>query len=213
MRSGSWLFTLFLCVVLSHSARASFDFVEDFSAGLGAWTATGAVATVNEEVRLADDEATAFLYQGIATPPGSTSIEFDFNNNLSPDFNQGTFLDSFFASLFFVDDLNQFDLLGSVFDDSLALLDLDAQGAFNVNGDITPSDKGPDWLHFSATFVNNYAYVIPVFEVNDLNLVAGDSEVLIDNVVIAVPEARGVALLLVGMSLALGRRRRLRRAA
>lgn len=173
----------------------------DFSSGLNGWRTEGDVQVVNEEAILGDNnEFYSALYQGVALVPFIYTIEFDFKNALSdvPDMpgDPFAFLDTFFASLYFIDDLDQFNLAASAYDDTLALFDLDASGVFNNNGTIGASAKGADWFHFSMTFDNTYNYVIPTFELFDFNFIDNDSQVFLDNVSMnPVPEPATIVLL------------------
>lgn len=183
----------------------------DFSAGLNGWTTEGFiipdgdVQVVNEEAILGDSgEIYSALYQPVTLVPFIYTIEFDIKNDLSdfvpadPPF---AFFDSFFATLYFIDDTAQFDLASGVYDGSFALFDMDAFGVFNSNGVIEPSAKGQDWLHFRATFNSTFAHVIPTFELLDFNFTDSDSKALVDNVSInPIPEP--ATLLLVGSGLA-----------
>lgn len=142
-------------------------------------------------------------------PSGQYTLEFDFLNRLSGNVPNLTFPDAFFASLYFANDLNQFDLTNGVFDDAQALFDLDYSGVANNQGLLSTSGKGGDWQHFSMVFTNLYNFVIPVFELFGLNGMDGDSLVSIDNVTLnastppshAVPEPTSLLLWLVGIPL------------
>ena len=181
------------------SANAGFVGNADFSDGLNQWTTSGNVINLNQEALIGDDgSAHNILYQGVAVSLGTLMVDFDFRNLLSGSIPMGTFPDSFFVSMYAINDINLFDLQNNVFDDELPLMDLDANGVFNNMGTIEMSMKGPDWLHFSATFENTHNYVIPVFELFDLNLVQDDSAVLVDNVRV-IPEPRSVTLVICGL--------------
>ncbi|HEX5176928.1 MAG TPA: hypothetical protein VFV83_07865, partial [Chthoniobacteraceae bacterium] len=78
-------------------------------------------------------------------------------------------------------------------------------GAFDVHGTISASSKGPDWSRFTATFDNLHSFVVPAFELRDLNLINNDSAVALDNVVMfAVPEPRGPGLAAWGAGMLVG---------
>ena len=177
----------------------------DFSAGLTGWTSVGDVQGVTDAV-LGDTNADySLLFQGVALTPGSYCLDFDFLNGLSSDVPVGTFAfpDTFFASLYFINDLPSFDLNGSVFDGVDALMDLDASGPSNVNGTLSASSLGSEWTHFSYHFTNNYAYVIPTFELFNFNGISSDSQVRLDNVAISecavVPEPATMTLSAMGL--------------
>jgi hypothetical protein len=177
----------------------------DFATGLIGWSTLGDVTTDNQEAVLGDDgEVYSALWQAVALSPGSYIFEADILNNLSsalPD--PFGFLDTVFATLFFTNDLSNFDPSANLFGDSeLGVFDLDATGFFNSTATVGSSAKGVGWMHVTFGFQNTFTYVIPTFELFEQNFVNADSTVRIDNVniqVSAVPEPG--TLLLVGSGL------------
>lgn len=154
-----------------------------FADGLLNWKAAWHTTTASGEAVLSDAQDThAFLFQAERGPGGSLTVSFDFLNGLSGDVPTGTFRDSFYASIYQVDRLSDFVLEHDLAEASLGLVDLDAGGAFDVNGTVTASSKGGAWLHFEGTISVAHAFVVIAFELHDLNLVPGDSSVRIDNV-------------------------------
>jgi hypothetical protein len=183
--------------LISSSRAAVID--GDFSNGVTGWTTIGDVQVINGEAVLGDNNQTySLLYQGVAIGTGLYFLDFDFKSGLSRTVPDLSFPDSFFASLYFINDLSQFSLdpLNPIFDDDMALFDMDYSGIYTINGAIGPSTKGPDWLHFDVTFQNTYGNAIPVFELFDMNFINNDSIVLLDNVSLeVVPEPSTMFLL------------------
>lgn len=171
----------------------------DFSSGLTGWTSQSDVTINNQEAVLKDDGATdSLLYQPVALAPGQYRVEFDFLNDLSPGPPTFGFLDSFFASLYFINDLSQLDILGGTFDAVQPLFDLDANGVSGLTGSVGASSKGGSWQHYALIFLNTSNYVIPSFELLEQNFINADSTVRIDNVSIevsVVPEPNTFLLL------------------
>ncbi|MBN1627718.1 MAG: PEP-CTERM sorting domain-containing protein [Deltaproteobacteria bacterium] len=183
----------------------------DFSSGLDGWTGYGDVSAVtdtdtsNSYAVIGDNNYIwSYLYKPTNLEPTNYyTIEFDFANELSnvPYDDDPAFLDTFYASLYFINDISQFDLFFS-FKDSLPLAEMDAYGVFNdFGGNIGPSSKGEGWQHYSISFYNEYDYVIPTFELIDWNWKNDDSHVFIDNVSInPVPEPATLFLLGPGLA-------------
>jgi len=155
----------------------------DFGDGLRRWKAAWHVTETGGEAVLSDAEANhAFLFQASSPSSSVVAIEFDFLNALSSTVSNGLFRDSFYASLYAVNDLSDFITEHDRFDDSHGLMDLDAEGTYNVQGSITNSPKGGQWSRFSGVYTNSRAFLIVMFELYDLNFIADDSSVRIDNV-------------------------------
>lgn len=157
------------------------------------------------------DEApalTVIQYIAFATSPGDYGIAFDYKNELSPEFAEGSFPDTAFASLYFTDDLADFSIEERVFDGSQPLMDIDHQGPFNVGGGIAPSPGMTDWYRFSGMFTATSLYTVVAFELDNLNGEYGDSIFRVANVAL-IPEPAVTGLLAAGGMLVLaGRRRR-----
>jgi hypothetical protein len=225
-RYGKLLLMAGLGLSLFSSAEANVS-NGDFSAGLAGWNSDGDVTVdaLAEEAILGDDGiyfgflTGGALFQAVNTGPGTFVLEFDFLNALAsaPQGSPFVFPDTFFASLYFTDDLGSFDIVGGMFDDVLPLFDLDHTGPFGVTGgaSLTPSTaKGTGWSHFSLTLSSVYTFAVPAFELADLDFIAANSSVRVDNVamgVASVPAPASLGLLglgLGGMVLAFRTRRR-----
>jgi hypothetical protein len=201
---------LLLSLVSTASVSQAVPTNGDFANGLVGWSTVGDVTTNNQEVVLGDNGATdSLLYQALALAPGQYNLEFDYLNGLSSVLPNLGFLDTFFASLYFINDVNQLDILGGGFDAFTPLFDLDANGVTNLTGSVGASSKGGNWQHYSLTFQNSFNYVVPAFELLEQNQVNADSTVRIDNVTIdaasvVIPEP-GTLLLVASGLLFIGR--------
>jgi hypothetical protein len=208
MMSGRvWQITL---LVLGCAAIAPLGYGDllngDFSSNLDGWSTIGDVSVVSEVAALGDDgQWYSALYQFVASTPGLYEIEFDFYGGLSEEVPDFTFPDTFFASLYFIDDPGGFDLPGGIYGDAVGLMDMDYSGAYSDEGIITPSGIGPGWQHFSMSFD-----IIPAFELADFNFINNDSYCLVDNVAITpiIPEPATLSILGGGLLGLLARRRR-----
>lgn len=157
-----------------------------FDSGLTAWKAAWHVSAPSGEAVLSDGRDThAFLFQSVPGLSGQVTVTFDFLNALSSTVPAGAFRDSFYVSAYQVDTKSYFVLEHDRFNASRGLMDLDAGGPFDVNGNVGASPKGGEWLRFEGTFTVSHPHVVLVFELHNLNLAAGDSSVRIDNVRIA----------------------------
>jgi hypothetical protein len=200
---------LLACGILS--ARASFS--DDFSGGLTGWTASGDVSVAEGEAVLGDAAAgLSYLYTLVPLEPGLYRLAVDVRPAVSGAIPTGTLPDVFFASVYFVDDPDFFDLPSNAADGAVALFDVAAPGFTLWTGALAPSDKGEDWVRYTGEFALAYAYAIPVFELNEENRIAGDSRVALDNLsVILVPEPASLAYLMAGIWACRMRYRRRRR--
>jgi hypothetical protein len=170
-------------VSVSRNARADALVNGGFDSGLSGWQTQGGVFPSMGVAVLADDSFTSgLLWQPVASLDGRFTLTFDFNNALSASVPQGALADSFFATLYFTDNLATFDIAGGMFDQAISLFDLDATGLANVTGSIGPSSKGANWSLFTLTFDNTHGFIVPAFDLRDLNLVNDDSAVALDNV-------------------------------
>ena len=172
----------------------------DFSGGLANWSTTGDVSAISGEAALRDQVApTTLLYQPVPLAPGTYVLTFDVRGSLAPNPGPGFFPDTFFASLYFTTNPATFDIASSQFDAVVDLVDLDA-GGFTVHaGSIGPSPSGAQWTRHTLLFSSAFAYVVPAFELADIDGTKGNSQVLIDNVLI-VPEPATLALAALGLA-------------
>ena len=188
---------------------------DDFSGGLANWATIGDVTVASAEAILGDNNVLlSRMHRTYELGPGVYTVEFDYFSELSADYQSASnFPDTAFASLYFTDSTNTFDIDHNQFAASQKLLDVDYQGAFNVDGAIGASVKGAGWDHFTGTFTSSNTYAVLAFELNDLNEQNNDSQLRVDNVMI-VPEPRALSLLaLAAFALALPGVRRRRAAA
>ena len=194
------------CVLVCPAVRATF--VEDFD-DLDGWTADGDVSPIGGTVLMGDAvPSESYLYRAVAVGMGAFTIEFDFLNGLNAPADASAFPDTFFASLYFVDDPASFDLLGGIFADAQPLFDLDPSGYFNVSGIVSPSSAGGEWQHFTLSFVSHHQYVVPTFELFNLDIAESSGSVALDNLRIGsiqpspvVPEPTTLMLLPSGIAI------------
>ena len=111
---------------------------------------------------------------------------------------------AFFASLYLSSTPEQFDpRTPEGFDAFLALFDLDSAGPFDFSGQFIDNPVKLDYLTYTQPFVLETASTLfAVFELSDLNGINDNSIVLVDSVVILIPEPQsalfaGLAALLV----------------
>ena len=200
-----WIFILVLSLLITLRGAALPVANGGFESGLTNWTSQGDVQATTYAALGDTDTIYSLLFQGVETASGTYILEFDYRGLLSESLDG--FPDTFFASLYLINDLSMFDLASAppVYDDQIALMDLDAAGPANVTGLLSLSPLGPDWTHFAYEFTTIYAYAIPVFEYFDFDGIGSNGSVWIDNVSISavspvVPEPGSI--LLVGLGLA-----------
>ena len=183
---------LALILVFGASGLASATIMNgDFSSGLSGWATGGSVTVAGGGATLSDNGVIySFLYQEAAFGAGSYNLSFDYKLQSLGSAQTDTFNDLFSASLYFADSTGQINPPNTFpnLNVSNPLLSLD-----NNYGNTS-------WQHFSLNFENSYAYVIPTFELFDLNFINNDSEVLINKISITenVPVPEPSALLLLG---------------
>jgi len=181
-----------------------------FDESLDPWEIRGAVAGSTGIAVMTDGNATrSLLFQPVPATIERFAIAFDFRNALSTTVPLGRVADSFFATLYFTDNPQTFDIDTGAYDRALPLFDMDSDGAFNVHGTISGSSKGVDWSRFMGTFENLHSFVVPAFELRDFNLINDDSAVALDNITIfAIPEPQVPSLAAFGAGMTIGLTRR-----
>lgn len=186
VKQSALLFIAIVVVLLLFIGQARADLVNgDFSNDLNGWYSAGTTVS-SDGIAVLSDSVTSlsYLYQPVAGITGAKyQYSFDIKTDSSivvPDF---SFPDTFFASLYFVDDKSSFDLsTPTTYDDALAILDADTWGVTVWDGEFSPIAGTVDWFRYSLTFQNEYNWIIPTFELLASNLIAGDSTVYIDNI-------------------------------
>ncbi len=169
--------------------------------GLDGWHYKGDVYTSGCDKVLGDNNSdSSYLYKFDPSPRGQYRISFEFMNGLSRvpyinDLENFAFLDTFYATLYFVNSCSRFDLENCSCEYDLPLFDLDFTGPFNNHGRITPSIRGDGWSHFDMIFTNYFHKIIPTFELYDMNHVNGDSKVIIADLSISQVPIPGTILL------------------
>ena len=180
----------------------------DFSSGLSSWSSSGDVTVASAAAIVGDNQQNdSLLYQLVPLAPGTYVVSWDMNPTLSSSAPSGSFLDTFYATLYFANNPATFNIVNGQFDNSATMLNMDSGGPFSSTVTLTPSTTVPGWQTATLTFNNTYAYIAVSFELINLNNVSNDSNVQLDNVTIsAVPEPRTAALASVAIALLLVRR-------
>lgn len=178
------------------------------------WITQGSVFAPAGVASLGDDTTTrTFLYQVVPVSGGTYSLSFDVNPSLSPNIAPGNFLDSFFSSVYFTDTPGAFDLIGNTgFSGVQQVADLDASGIVSLGSGVTfaPAPGEPGFTRYTVILSTPASYLVPVFELFDLNGITADSLVRLDNVAGAnsVPEPNRTLLFAAGCAAAILARRR-----
>lgn len=193
----------------------------EFTSSLVGWTASGTVFNTGDVAALTDvGNATAVsIFQSAGLPEGVVALmlTFDYRDGLSRTVAGGFLRDTFFATLYGGSQPFGSSLAGGVYERALGLFDLDANGLFNVfpGASFGPSPKGAGWTRYTLTQATGPGFTGPgfatvAFEFYNLNGIAADSVVAVDNVsLLAVVPEPGLAALLLSSGVALLRRRRL----
>ncbi len=140
----------------------------------------------------ADSVATpTALFQTVAVGAefAGFQLSFDVLNGLSPTVPEGAFPDSFFATVYLGTSAFGPSLDSAVFDEAVALFDMDAGGFFGVAAGATfsASPKGSAWTRYTLTFdttgvFEGGGFLTVAFQFFNLNTLGSDSTVAVDNV-------------------------------
>lgn len=172
----------------------------EFTGSLASWTVEGTIFNTGNQAVFSDSVATPTgLFQSVEVGEefAGFEISFDVLSGLSPTVPLGSVLDSFFATLYLGRTAFGASLGSGVFDESVGLFDVDANGFFGVAAGATfgASPKGVGWTRYTlrsatAGLFEGAGFLTVGFQFFDLNGVAGDSTVAVDNVAVKVLSAR-----------------------
>lgn len=226
LRMGIWI-GLLLAATSAEFVRAMPVSNGEFTLGLQGWIYSPGASAASGVAQLDDSAGVAsvsYIYQSFAIEGGNYSLAFDFSSGLSA-YAKGTFPDTFYASIYFVDDPSTFNLQNPGSLQAQSLLSVDVNGAFNVAGQL--ESLGENWMRYSTSFTSLAPFAIVVFELDNLDLDPGDtvvvfdslvnksenldSYVLLDNVWVEpelVPEPASMLLVALGLGLTVAVRRR-----
>lgn len=208
-----------LAFCLSRSVASSLMVNHEFTGSLSGWTVSGTVFNTGASAVFSDSVAspTSIFQSVFVSDFEGFDLAFDFSNGLSSSTQSGFVPDAFFATIYLGTAPFGPTLAGGVFDQAIALYDLDHTGAFNLaaGAALGVSPKGAGWTRYTLTrqtapSFTDPGYMTVVFEFFDLNGTGSDSVVAVDNVILlkAIPEPRKSALLLLASLAALLRRHR-----
>ena len=192
----------------------------EFTGGLSQWITSGTLFNTGDTAVFSDSVSTPLaLFQSSAVPGSLVAVElsFDILNGMSSVTTSGFLPDSFFATLYLGSSAFGTNLPGGVFDQAIALFDMDASGPFNTASGATfsPSPKGAGWSRFTLTLDTAPAFTGPghatvAFEFYNLNGTGSDSVVAVDNVslITIVPKPSSALLLFMATASLIVRRKR-----
>lgn len=189
------------------------DFSSPDLSGTG-WVTQGSVFAPAGVASLGDDTAArTFLYQLVPVSGGTYSLSFDIKPETSPNIPPGNFADTFFSTIYFTDTPGAFNLTANTGYSGLQqVVDIDASGVVNQGSGVSfaASPGMPGFTRYTALFSTSAAYIVPVFELFDLNGIPADSLGRIDNVAgsLSVPEPSRALLMAAGCAAAILARRR-----
>lgn len=185
-----------------------------FDDGLNGWQWSGEVFDVSAQAALLDSgTGRSLLWQAVEGPPGPALFGFDYRLALTGVGVPGSVPDVMFASLYFFNDPAAFDPVGfGGFGDAVEVADFDSRGvdtpsATTPGVSIGPSEKGPEFRRLEYRFEHPGGGIAPVFEVNSLNGIPGDSVAVVDNVILFLVPEPATPLLLLFASVAAAARR------
>jgi hypothetical protein len=174
-----------------------------FDDGLADWQRSGEVFQVTGQAALPDsDPGRSAIWQTLGGSPGPARFGFDFRLALTGVGLPGSVPDVMFVSLYFFNDPAAFDPMGFTgFSDVIEVADFDSGGvdaptASATGVTIGPSDKGPEYRRLEFSFDHPGGGIAPVFEVNGLNGIAGDSVAVVDQVTLTLVPEPTVSLLI-----------------
>lgn len=218
MRRIATLWVVFSLLGLLISPAHAIVVGSDFETDLTGWTQEGDVAFGDGSVRIGDGAGgyASFWRAFELLPARPHTLCFDLAPLMQYTDEFGTFPDTFFASLYFVNDLADFDLATGQNIPSRALLDADFEGVRLGDGSVVPGDGSVvPFERWCIDFVTRFRYVIPVFELIDGDFTE-NSSVRLDNVFLTtadepvIPEPAHLVALGLGLTALLRRRARLR---
>ena len=205
----------FFFLVFTSGANASVIVSEGFESGtLASFVSSGGVTvgdlSGNSVVEMTDYEydfsnpVDTTLSQSFLSGAGSYTFSFEYNANIAQPIGAFDFPDVFQASIYFTNDIDSFDIFDAGSYEVLDLFSLDSLGLTSVDADVAIGNGGIG-NQVSIDFVTEFSYVIPYFSLLEIDYIAENSTVYLDNLVleknpIVVPEPGVLWLFLVGIA-------------